>query len=175
MMTKAKLVTALFNTRAAAEGAVDAIIRNGYTREDISVVMTDEARTKHFALETGTQAAEGAGIGSALGGAVGAVLGAIAAVGSNLVLPGLGLVIAGPIAAGLAGLGAGGATGGLIGALIGAGVPEHRAKAYEPGLKAGGILIGVEARTDHDAEMIEKLLAGFGGEGVKKERMASGS
>lgn len=169
---KPKLVTALFDSRAAAEGAVDAILRNGFTRQDISVVMTDDARTKHFALETGTQAAQGAGVGGAVGGAVGAVVAAIAAVGTNLVLPGLGLVIAGPIAAALAGFGAGGAAGGLVGALVGAGIPEHRAKAYEAGLAAGGILIGVEAQTDRDAERVEKLLEGFGASGVKKERVA---
>mgnify|MGYP003381339126 CR=1 FL=1 len=47
-----------------------------------------------------------------------------------------GIVLAGPIAAGLAGAGAGGITGGLIGALIGSGIPEERAKVYESGVKA---------------------------------------
>ena len=33
-------VTGLFKTRAAAEAAVDAIIKRGYTRDDISVLMS---------------------------------------------------------------------------------------------------------------------------------------
>ena len=70
---------------------------------------------------------EGLGVGAAVGGGVGATLAAIFAVGSNVVVPGLGLVVAGPIAAALAGAGAGGATGGLVGALVGAGIPEERA------------------------------------------------
>ena len=53
--------------------------------------------------------------------------------GTSLVIPGLGLIIAGPLAAGLAGAGAGGITGGLIGALVGSGIPEDRAKIYEDG------------------------------------------
>jgi hypothetical protein len=67
----------------------------------------------------------------------------------------LGLLIAGPIAAGLAGAGAGGLTGGLIGALIGAGIPEERARVYEQGVNDGGILMGVNARNDEDAEYLE--------------------
>jgi hypothetical protein len=170
-MVKTKLVTGLLENRAAAQAAVDAILRNGYRAEDISVVMSDATRAQHFALETGTKAAEAAGIGGAVGGAVGATIAAIIAVGSNIVVPGLGLVVAGPIAAALAGFGAGSAAGGLIGALVGTGIPEHRARAYETGLKSGGILIGVEARTENDAELIEKLLATSGAADVRQERM----
>src|SRR5262245_54406474 len=162
---KSKLVTALFKNRIAAEAAVDAIMKRGYTRDDISVMMSDATRTKEFALQTRTHAADGAGIGGALGGAVGAVLAAIVAVGSTIALPGF--VIAGPIAAALAGAGAGAATGGAIGALIGAGIPEYRAKVYAAGLKSGGILIGVEARTDEEVEKLEDLLASVGGEHVR--------
>ena len=54
------------------------------------------------------------------------------AVGSTIAVPGLGLVVAGPIAAALAGAGAGAAAGGLIGAMVGAGIPEDRgAKEYK--------------------------------------------
>ncbi|HEX8773352.1 MAG TPA: hypothetical protein VF735_07065 [Pyrinomonadaceae bacterium] len=168
-MAKTKLVTGLFKTRVAAEAAVDAIIKRGYTRDDISVLMSDSTKNKEFALQTGTHAADGAGIGGALGGALGATLAAIAAVGTSIALPGLGLVIAGPIAAALAGAGAGGATGGLIGALIGAGIPEHRAKVYDAGLRGGGILLGVEAKTDEDVERLEKLLEDIGAEHVRSE------
>ena len=165
----AKLVTGLFKTRAAAEAAVDALIKRGYTRDDISVMMSDATKSKEFAIETGTHAADGAGIGGAVGGTVGAVLAAIAAVGTSLALPGLGLIVAGPIVAALAGAGAGGATGGLIGALIGAGIPEHRAKVYDAGLRSGGILLGIEPKTDEDAGKLEKLLEDLGAEHVRQE------
>lgn len=168
-MAKTKLVTGLFKNRVAAESAVDAIIKRGYTRDDISVLMSDATHTKEFALQARSHAADGAGIGGALGGAVGLVLAAIAAVGSTILLPGLNLVIAGPIAAALAGAGAGGATGGVIGALIGAGIPEYRAKVYESGLRSGGILIGVEAKSDDETEKLETLLADIGAEHVRAE------
>src|SRR5258705_4579706 len=108
-MSKSKLITGLFSNRIAAEAAVDAITKRGYCRDDISVLMSDATRSKEFALQTRTHAVDGAGIGGALGGAVGAVIAAVIAAGSTLVLPGLNLVIAGPIAAALAGAGAGGA------------------------------------------------------------------
>ena len=161
-MAKPKLVTGLFKNRVAAEAAVDAIIKHGYTRDDISVLMSDATRNKEFALQTRSHAADGAGISGALGGAVGAVLAAIAAVGTTIFLPGINLVIAGPIAAALAGAGAGAATGGVIGALVGAGIPEYRAKVYDAGLRSGGILVGVEARSDEEVERLEQLLQDVG-------------
>lgn len=165
----AKLVTGLFKTRVQAEAAVDALIKRGYTREEISVLMSEATKSKEFAIEAGTHAADGAGIGGAVGGTVGAVLAAIIAVGTNLVIPGLGLYIAGPIVAALAGAGAGGAAGGLIGALVGAGIPEHRARVYDAGLRSGGILLGVEAKTDEDVDTLERLLADLGAEHVRQE------
>ena len=56
-------VTGLFKTRAAAEAAVDAIIKRGYTRDDISVLMSDSTRNKEFAVQTRSHAADGLGVG----------------------------------------------------------------------------------------------------------------
>src|SRR5215207_305099 len=165
----AKLVTGLFKTRVAAEAAVDTFIKRGYTRDDISVLMSDSTKSKEFAIETRTHAADGLGYGAAVGGTVGAVVAAIIAVGTNVVLPGLGLVVAGPLAAALAGAGAGGAAGGLIGALVGAGIPEHRAKVYDASLRAGGILIGVGAKTDEEADNTEGLLKDLGADYIRQE------
>ena len=103
-------------------------------------VMSDDTRKRHFGgsaagreTELGNKAAEGAGIGGAIGGSLGAIAAAIAAVGTTIALPGLGLVIAGPLAAAIAGAGAGAATGGIVGALIGWGIPEERVKEYDAG------------------------------------------
>src|SRR5258707_8618418 len=111
-------VTGLFKTRAAAEAAVDAIIKRGYTRDDISVLMSDSTRDKEFAVQTRSHAADGLGIGGAIGGTVGAVLLAIVAVGTTIAIPGLGLFVAGPIAAAPAGGGRGRVTPGLNGLII---------------------------------------------------------
>jgi hypothetical protein len=80
----------------------------------------------------------------------------VAAVGTSIAIPGLGLVIAGPLAAAIAGAGAGGAAGGLVGALVGWGIPEERVKRYESGIKNGGILMGVKSRSDDDAAYFQQ-------------------
>ena len=77
------------------------------------------------------------------------------------------MVVAGPIAAALAGAGAGAATGGLVGLLVGTGIPEHRAKVYDTDVRGGGILLGVEAKTDDDVEKLETLLEDIGAENVR--------
>lgn len=155
------IVTGLFRDRDSAERAYGALHDRGYTQDDVNLVMSDDTRKQHFSgahaqeTELGSKAAEGAGIGGALGGTVGAIAAAIAAAGSSLVLPGLGLVVAGPLAAALAGGGAGAATGGLLGALVGSGIPEERVKDYEGGIKEGGILMGVHPRSEEDAQYLE--------------------
>ena len=158
----ANLVTRLFPDRDSAEAAYVAAQARGYAKDDLNLVMSDETRTRHFSgagvdveTELGNKAAEGAGIGGAIGGTVGAVIAAIAAVGTTLALPGLGLVIAGPLAAAAAGAGAGAAGGGLIGALIGWNMPEERVKDYEEGIKNGGILMGLRTHNDEDAAYVE--------------------
>src|SRR3954463_6310138 len=61
-------ITGLFKTRAAAEAAVDAVIKRGYTRDDISVLMSDATKNKEFAVQTRSHAADGLGVGGAIGG-----------------------------------------------------------------------------------------------------------
>lgn len=169
---RSRMVTGLFRDRESAENAYKSINSRGYTQDDTNLLMSDETRKKYFddtnapKTELGDKALEGAGVGSAIGGTVGATIAAIAAIGTSLVLPGLGLVIAGPLAAALAGAGAGGLTGGLVGALIGAGIPEDRAKAYEEGVKNGGIVMGVNPRNDEDAEYFENEFRTHRGESI---------
>ncbi|WP_267913153.1 YsnF/AvaK domain-containing protein [Noviherbaspirillum pedocola] len=155
------VVAGMFPDRASAEQAYQDLSARGYGQKDVNLVMSDETRKRHFSgkdavkTELGTKAAEGAGIGAGVGGALGAIAAAIAAVGTSIVLPGLGLVVAGPLAAALAGAGAGGAAGGLLGALVGWGIPEETVKHYEAGIKNGGILMGVKPRSSEDAQYFE--------------------
>ena len=167
-------VTGLYSTPESASRAYDSLTsQHGYKADDINVMMSDETRKRHFGdvkpgteLSGGTKAAEGFGKGSAIGGGIGAALAAIFAVGTSVLVPGLGLIVAGPIAAALVGAGAGGATGGLIGALIGAGIPEDRAKEYERGLNEGGILVGTRARDEAHAAELERDFGTYGGTNV---------
>ena len=158
---RSRVVTGMFRDRESAERAYQSITARGYNKDDVNLLMSDDTRKKHFSsdahanTELGNKALEGAGAGSAIGGTVGAILALVAAAGT-LAIPGLNIVAAGPIVAALTGAGAGGIAGGLIGALVGWGIPEERAKIYESGLKEGGIVMGVNPRTDEDAEYFER-------------------
>lgn len=164
------LVTGLYDKPDTARQAYhDLTTRHGYKSDDISVVMTDDTRKRHFGdvapgteFKQGTKAAEGAGIGGGIGMGVGAALGALVAAATAIAIPGLGLVVAGPIAGAIAGAGAGGATGTLLGALVGAGIPETRAVEYERGLKEGGIVLGTRARDEAHAAELERDFTGHG-------------
>jgi len=167
---QSRMVTGLFRDRNSAERAWQHATSRGYGKDDINVVMSDDTRQRYFSgkadTELGSKAGEGAGIGASVGGAIGAALAAVAAMGTTLVLPGLGIVVAGPLAAALAGAGAGGVAGGLVGALIGTGIPEERIKHYEEGIRSGGILMGVQTRDSVDAADIESAWKDSEGEHV---------
>jgi hypothetical protein len=173
MTTRTTMLTGLFKDRDSAERAYQSISDRGYARDDVDLVMSDETRQRHFGAcsggresELGTKAAEGAGIGGAIGGSLGAIAAAIAAVGSTLALPGLGIVIAGPLAAAIAGAGAGAATGGIVGALVGWGIPEERITYYDEGIRGGGILMAVRPKNEEDASFFENAWKAERGEHV---------
>lgn len=165
------LVTGMFRDRESVEKAYGSLESRGYSTDDVDLMMSDATRTRYFEggtveTELGNKALEGAGAGSAIGGTVGAIVAGIAAIGTNVLLPGLGLVVAGPLAAALLGAGAGGLTGGLVGALIGYGIPEERATLYENGIKEGGIVLAVKPRNPEDAEYIESQFRNSRGEHI---------
>lgn len=153
------ILTGMFRDRESAEKAYNSALSRGYTRDDVNVMMSDQTRDSWFSdsddTDLGSKAMEGAGAGSAIGGTLGAIIGGIAAIGTSVLIPGLGLVVAGPLAAALAGAGAGGLTGGLVGALIGSGIPEDRAREYEEGVKNGGMVMGINPRSSDDADFLE--------------------
>ena len=142
--------TGIYDDRASAEAAVNQLYALGYTRDDIGVMMSDRTAARDFSEKTGTKAATGAATGAAVGGGLGAIVAGLMATGSVAAIVGTGGVatplVAGPLAAALAGHGAGGAAGGILGALVGAGIPEHRAREYQDRIDNGGILIGVRPR-----------------------------
>jgi len=167
------LVTGMYNNPEHAQRAYDDLTsRHGYKADEISVLMSDDSRKRYFpdakpGSELGSKAAEGAGVGGGIGASLGAALGAIFAIGTSVLIPGLGIVVAGPIAAALAGAGAGGVTGGLIGAMVGAGIPEDRATVYDRDVKDGGIVIGTHARDDKHAADLQRDYESWGGTDVR--------
>lgn len=145
------MVTGLFRDRDSVERAYQSASSRGYGTDDVDLIMSDETRTRHFShvrgteTELGTKAAEGAGT---------AVRSAVrwARLPQQLLRSAPRSLFqdwAGNCRP-ACGAGAGAATGGLVGW----GIPEERVKQYEAGIKDGGILMGVKARSDDDAKTL---------------------
>jgi hypothetical protein len=135
-------------------------------------LLPDQRGTRDFAHEKETKAPEGTTAGVTAGGVIGGTLGVLAGIGA-LAIPGIGpFIAAGPIMAGLAGLGVGGAVGGLIGALVGMGIPEYEAKRYEGRLKSGGVLLSVHWDTSDEISRAKDLLKGTGYSGPQNSDQA---
>jgi hypothetical protein len=159
---KHKMLTAIFRDRASTERAFNWLLEKGYVPGEINLLMSNGTRKGYHndgiegQIKTGSHATEGVAEGGAIGTVVGATVGAILAIGTSIAIPGLGLIVAGPIIAALAGGGAGAVAGGAIGGLVGLGIPESNAKAYEEALKEGGVVFGVSPHSSADAEAIRK-------------------
>src|SRR6202795_3889322 len=160
-------VLGIYSTRVATENAADSLIRAGFLASDISVLLPEGlGGPKDMGTEKATKAPEGTALGVTTGGVIGGTLGLLAGVGL-LAIPGLGpFIAAGPIMAGLAGLGVGGAVGGVTGALIGMGIPEFEAKRYEGRLQKGGILLSVHCDTGGEITRAKEVLKASGAEDV---------
>jgi hypothetical protein len=158
--SKNTAVFGIYPSAEQAERAVDTLIAAGYPSAAISVLLPDSQGTREFAHQKNTKAPEGTTVGVTAGGVVGGTLGVLAGVGA-LAIPGVGpLIAAGPIVAGLAGLGVGGAVGGVVGALVGIGIPEYVAKRYEGRVKNGGTLLSVHCDTTEQISRAKDLLKG---------------
>lgn len=154
----ARLITAIFHDQASAEHAYQCVSERGYDERDIDLIMSDETH-KRFFSNVGTTQLErhlpaSTGHEAVLGRNSGAISAAVTAIGTSLVIPGVGLIVAGPTAAALSNSGAG--AGGLIGALVDRGLPEEQVEHYEQEIKDGGILIGVRTESDRDAQYFEQ-------------------
>lgn len=174
------MVTGLFKDKDSAERAFQSAIDLSYDKSDINVVMSDEVRQRYFlahnltkahpdttdleeaAADTSNSASNS--LGGPVGGTVATLAPVVAAVGV-LLIPGFGIV-AGPVAIALAAASATGVAVGLMGILTNWGIPDSRVEHYEVGIRAGGILLGVQAHSDADALQIQQRWQESGGEHV---------
>jgi len=159
------MLTGSFRDRESADRAYQKLREKGYKDNEIHMLMSEDTRKRHYKIDKktgevemkeGNKALEGGAVGGAVGGAIGATLVGIAAAASTLAVPGLGLVIAGPLAGALAGGATGATAGGLTGLLVGAGIPEERAKLYENDVRAGHVVLGVQPHSAADSEDFER-------------------
>ncbi|MFD0764632.1 hypothetical protein ACFQZI_07185 [Mucilaginibacter lutimaris] len=159
---KQYFLSGLFTEMSKAEKAYSELLAMGYKPEEVNVAMASTTRDKLQAAEMqiGTpetaldQKYDGTIDGGITGGLLGSIAFTIGALGSNLLIPGLGLVVMGPLAAGLLGAGAGGLTGGIIGKLLSPGAPEPQSELITQGLKNGKIMLALVPRNAQEEKAI---------------------
>jgi len=132
----------VFNTRDAADRAVDDLVRSGYSRDQIGVVAKDSSGNVTSRTADQGESGEGATIGAAAGAATAGLVSLGISFG---VIPAIGPILAvGPWAAALISAASGAAAAGIAGALIGWGVPEDEANYYEGEVKSGKYVVTVK-------------------------------
>src|SRR3984893_13793018 len=163
----------IYKSRASAESVIETLKNRGFRSEDISVLLPENLGSKDIGTEKATKAPEGAAAGAGTGAVVGGTLGLLAGIGA-IAIPGLGpFIAAGPIVAGLSGIGAGGVVVGFAGALIGMGIPEYEAKRYEGRVSKGGILVSVHCDNSDWTRRAKDILDQTGAEDVSSTGEAS--
>lgn len=155
------LVTGLFNDRLTAERACQSVTERGYGLSEINLLMSNETRGQHLREEMAEERTDGLSArGADARASVGEIAGAVAAAAVRFertqMLPGLSLVIAGPLATASANTGGSPAKVGLLGTLGAWNIPEKRVMDYEAALRQGKILMAVKPRTVADANHFEQ-------------------
>ena len=140
--TTGRTVVGLFRDRRRVEAVIQDLEAAGFSRDRVGLAMQSGVEQGDLLEDPGDAAAEGVAKGAVSGGLVGGVLGLL----GSLVIPGIGPIVAGGLLAStLAGAGIGAAAGGVLGALIALGVPAEDASHFDTGLRAGGVLLTVDA------------------------------
>src|SRR5687767_14600215 len=151
----AQTIAGFFRTRSEGEAAQNALLANGFSREEVSFVARDSATHEIPAVGpvvTGSrpEVASDAFIGGIAGMAAGLVA---------LVIPGIGpLVAAGPMTGAIGGLAVGAAAGGIVGLLRDHGVSEEEAEFFAEGVKKGGALVTVQHVDDERGARAREIL-----------------
>ena len=130
----------VFPTVAAASEAVRRLLAAGFSKEQITVICSDETKEQYFReFEHQQPAGTNTPAAAAVGGTIGASLGGAAAGAVGLATGGLPLI-------GAAGIGiwAGGILGGFLGAMATRGVEKEAANFYDQAVSKGKLLVAVE-------------------------------
>ena len=152
------LTYAIFDNEKQAARAVDALVENDFTMDDICVLLREGpegAVVEEMPMEVKTEV----GPGMVIGAAVGAVGGALVAVGS-------GLIAAGPLLALLQGAVGGGAAGMLTGFLAGLGYWHDAADFPHHKLKGEAVLVGIMSDRRDRIDVARKTLKAVGAKQV---------
>jgi hypothetical protein len=175
-----KTMIAVFDDRAAARHAVEALFDSGFSHSEVSLMANNAGGEENIdpyrhpgaaglvdddplAGMRGHTSTKGLVTGGVLGGLAGLLLGL-----GSLAVPGVGPVVAaGPIATMLVGAAGGAAIGGLVGALIELGVPEGDAHIYSEAVRRGSTIVAVTG-PDEKVETVSAIFRRFDPIDVRK-------
>jgi hypothetical protein len=162
----------IFDTVREADEAVSELLAAGFSKEQITVICSEETIRKHFAeYEHQDPAGSKTPAAAIAGGAGGAAIAGLAAIGlaSLTALGGVALLAAGGIA-----LWAGGVVGGLVGAMMTRGVEKELANYYDQAVTRGKILVAAEQEDPNRPTMLAKAAEIFAEHGVEPLPMREG-
>jgi outer membrane lipoprotein SlyB len=155
----------IFSTLQGAERAVRGLLAAGFTKEQITVICSDETKERYFReFEHQEPAGANTQAAAAAGGAIGATIGGVAAGAVGVATGGLPLLVAGGI-----GLMAGAIWGGFIGAMMTRGIEKEAANFYDQEVQRGKLLVTVEEKGDHHIPTLadaERIFAEAGAEPI---------
>jgi hypothetical protein len=152
LVNNPSLEVGIFDTVDQARSAVQRLLASGLSRDQITVVCSDETKERYFReFEHQHPAGTFTPTATIAGGTIGALLGGLTVVASAIATGSLALWAAGPITAW-----AGGVAGGLVGAMMTRGVEKELANFYQQAVVAGQILVAAE---DHGPDRTRTLAA----------------
>jgi hypothetical protein len=150
----------IFSEVAHADRAVDRLLAAEFTKEQITVICSDEIRQRHFRqFEHQEPAGTYTPAAAAAGSAIGALVGGTTMIVATLASGGMALVF-GALAAW-----AGGVVGGLVGAMMTRGVEHELADYYDQAVAEGKILVAVDEhgpKAEGHLSRAEQILAEAG-------------
>jgi len=153
-------VAGIFDNPLNANQAITDLLEIGIGRDDVSLMMSDKTRDRFNAVagSESSRVLSDTTTGSISGGILGALLAGLTAIGT-LSIPGIGLLVFGPLIAISAGLGVGVVTGGVVGALVAAGLNQVDASKHADALKAGKAVLVIHNIPDEEVTSIRSILS----------------
>lgn len=145
---------AIFTEIAETETAVKHLLEAHFTKEEITVVCSDDTKERYFReYEHQDQAGRNVPVAAGIGGAVGMTLFGLTAVAAGIVTGGAAFVVAGST-----GMWTGTVVGGLVGAMMTRGFEHEVANFYDQAVITGDILVAVEPHGGTPEENFDRLL-----------------
>lgn len=153
------IVSGIFKSEKDLSIAIGWLDENGIAKEDINILISDKSPDKDFKIKTSNKIPEITVKGLTTGTIAGAILGSLSFVGI-IIIPAIGIAIAGPIIGASTGIAIGALAGSLIGAVIGITIPKYEAVFFDENPGKNILLV---TRADKAMKsVIKRKFSGFG-------------